>query len=896
MLSTISNISLPPQMIPLKDKLKKDKIWAKNCMDTLETIGRQQFYNNLRLIENYEMVRGKFIYSHYIDREDYADMISQLTREFELPSHLRHYDIISPVINTLSGEYQKRPDLFRVKDYSQYAQNNYLRDKTDMLFAWVKEELDVYVNSRLIQEGLDPERTDFESEEEMAAYQEELNARRTALTPPAIQKYMDTKWMDAAEQWGNHQMEFSKQRFNLPEKEKVEFEDMLIADRCFRHFFLTANGYSQETWNTINTFYHKSPEITEIEKGDYVGRVTYQSPNEIVNRYGYRMTEDQILLLEKYKKESYQDPSGWQSEWSGLPPNTIMPYQNYPEQRLVTGNLGFNPNTPEIVDVQIMRALGDTNTMSYNTTNLFQVTEGYWMSMRRVGKFTYLDPETGEPDWILVDETFNLPGVEEIETSFMEFALGEDRPGTVVWTWVPQVWQGIKINNQFSNLKEPIYLDLKPSDFQFKGDMNIYGAKLPVCGQIFHNRNSDSSSLVDLMKPHQIGHNVAMNQLYEIMQREIGRFMLMDFNFIPSGKDWGGERNFEKLMLIARQLGVAPLDGSPSNTKNSNFSHFQVIDLDESARMLSRANLATFFEQQALKQVGFNPQRLGSIGKSETATGVDMAQQQSYAQTDSYFTDFSNYKRRCLTMDLEIAQYVQSKEEDFTTTFIKSDMSRAFIQTNGMDIALSEFGVLVVNSQELIRQLETLRQLFIENNTSGANPVDLATVVTSNSPSEIRNQLETSWRLAQQQKEKEMQQAQQMQQQQIAAQERADAADKAWQSNENALDRVKDIRLAEIKATGFAKDSDMNGNQIPDALEVQKFNADLGKNSEDNLFRNRQEANRTAEQQRKNQIDIKKIDLQQKQMEQQSKEAEANRKLKEKEMKSNEKIARMNKN
>jgi len=896
MLSTVSNISLPPQMIPLKDKIKKDKRWAKSCMDSLETIGRQQFYWNLRLVENYEMVRGKFIYSHYIDREEYGDMISQLTREFDLPSHLRHYDIISQVINTLSGEYQKRPDLFRVKAYDQYAQNNYLRAKTDMLFQWAKEELDTYVNTRLLQEGLDPNFQDFDSPEQMEQYQQQIEERRTALTPRAIQQYMSTTWMDESEIWGEYKLKFNKRRFRLDEKEKVEFEDMLISDRCYRHFFLTANGYDQETWNPINTFHHKAIDIPEVERGDYVGRITFQSANEIINRIGFKMTEDQLLSLEKWKKESYRNPNGWQSEWSGLPPNTIMPYANYPDQVMVQNALGFNPNTPQIIDTQILGALGDTNQLAYNTMNLFQVTEAYWMSMRRIGKFTYLDPETGEPDTILVDETFNLPGVEEIETTFMEYSLGPDRPNTIVWTWVPQVWQGIKINNQFSNLDEPIYVDLKPCDFQFKGDMNIYGAKLPVCGQVFHNRNSESSSLVDLMKPHQIGHNVAMNQLYEIMQREVGRFMLMDFNFIPSGKDWGGERNFEKLMLIARQLGVAPLDGSPSNTKNSNFAGWQMVDLDESARMLSRANLATFFENQALKQVGITPQRLGSVSASETATGVENAVSQSYAQTESYFTDFSNYKRRCLTMDLEMAQYVDSKEEDVVISYIEDDMSRAFRKINGTDLLLSEFGVMIVNSQELIRQLETLRQLFLENNTSGANPVDLATVVTSNSPAEIKRQLETSWRQTQEQQAEQQAQAERINQANIEAQAQQAEAARQFEADQKELDRANDRYIAEVKAAGFAKESDMNANQIPDALEVQKFNAELGQNSQDLLFKQTQENNKSLADQRKNDIEVQKLKVKREEIDSKAKQEEANRKLKEKELKSNEKIARMNKN
>ena len=62
----------------------------------------RQFYDNLRFIENYQMVNGKFMPHHYIEEEGYTDMITQLTREFDIPSTLRHYDIIGKLINNLT--------------------------------------------------------------------------------------------------------------------------------------------------------------------------------------------------------------------------------------------------------------------------------------------------------------------------------------------------------------------------------------------------------------------------------------------------------------------------------------------------------------------------------------------------------------------------------------------------------------------------------------------------------------------------------------------------------------------------------------------------------------------------------------------------------------------------
>ena len=55
--SIYSNIiaELPAQMIPLSEK---DEAWKKRNMDALESVGRAQYVDNLKLIENYEMVKG----------------------------------------------------------------------------------------------------------------------------------------------------------------------------------------------------------------------------------------------------------------------------------------------------------------------------------------------------------------------------------------------------------------------------------------------------------------------------------------------------------------------------------------------------------------------------------------------------------------------------------------------------------------------------------------------------------------------------------------------------------------------------------------------------------------------------------------------------------------------
>ena len=827
--------SLPPQMV---SKSKKDKKWREDCMDALESVGRNQFQRNMRLIENYEMIKGKFIPGHYFDQAEHQDMLGRLTQEFNLPAYLRHYDICSPIINTLSGEWQNRPDTFRVKGQGEHTDNEYLRAKSTKLQEYVVGKIKAEVAQKLLAAGLDENGGQNLPPDQVQQYQQMVEEARQKLTPPQIEQYMKTDWMTAAEMWGQHQLELNKKRFRQVEKEKREFEDMLIADRCFRHFYLTADGRAEETWNPVNTFFHKSPDVDFVEEGDYVGRVFYLTVPAIIDRYGHRMTKKEIEALQEETKKTdsrwnYSTGSEYVFE------NYMFPFRDYPAYDIMRQTSPFaqpsSDNNIPYLDANFFSSLYSGKYFA-ESKGYYLVVEAYWKSQRKIGKVTYIDPETGVKTKMLIDEDVVIPShFKQLDSNFVG---DSDEVDTVVWTWINEVWKGIKINTKHhSGFNEDIYLDVQPLEFQLKGDLNPYGAKLPVCGQVFSPRNSESMSLVDLIKPHQIGYNVAMNQAYQEMQKDVGKFIIMDVNLFADRKDWGGEQAYEKFMLIAKELGVTVIDTSPSNTQGANAAGGQYpkeIDLDASARILSRLKIAEAFEAFAHKQIGFNEYRLGQQASTATAEGIRQGEQRSFAQTESYFTNFSGYLQRCHKMGLDMDQYVQSQEKDITVSYIKSDLSRAFIKLNGSDLLLSDLHVYVWNSQEEIRQLEALRQLALSNNTMGASFKDLADVITSNSPAEIRQKLQGSQDRMLKMQERQMQiQEQQIQGEQeikqAELQEEARQFDVEWGEG-GTRERIAYMQSFNRQIDNNA-DEDLSG--VPDILEydklAQKAEAEEGK-------------------------------------------------------------------
>ena len=858
--------SLPSQMLTYREKVKSKKKWVRNCVDSLEQLGRRQYYDNLRFLENYQMLNGQFISHHYFEEEGYKDMITALTREFEMPSSLRHYDIIGKFVNNLTERLSDFPDIFRVEEiFEEDETNEYVRTQSDLMHKTVKANINQEIMMRLTEEGLDPNKQDFGSEQEAMQYRQEIQQMTTALTPPQIDKYMKTEWQSQAEIWGMHQLTVDKERFNMDELERKEFRDMLITDRCFRHFYFTGNGYQQETWNPLNTFIHVSPEIDWAQEGDYVGRITYMTKSDIINRFGWKMESDDIQALETLDREYSEN-----LDMNGFPYKMYAPFEDFKAYDIIRKNTGYDPiERLPLMNEDLLYAI--TNNLPHvdRQAGLFRVTEVYWKSQAKRGKVVYIDPETHMLTEEWVDDSFVVP--ENFKEVKGEFYDGHEI-NTVYWTWVDEVWKAEKICFAVKDT-DAIYLDMEPLEFQFKGDENPYNAKIPVCGRIFNNRNAMSMSFVDMLKPWQIGANVCYNQIYQLLEKEEGKFMIWDVKFFNNLKDWGGEDSFEKVKLIAKEFGHVFGDTSPTNMQGANPGNQlpKMVDMDLTAQMLSRVKLAQVFEQGAMGQYGIAAQFMAQPTSPGTAEGIKTAMDQTQLNVQKFYTEFFQYKKRCLAMNLDIAQYVQSHKKDFTINYTKSDQSRVFIQMLGTSLLMKDLSVFIVNSQQLMKQLETIKQVFVQNNTSGATPLDIVEVITSNSPSAIKAKLKES---ADKQEQKEQQQMQ-AQQQQFQAQQEADMEKENRVDQRGHENNETKIEVAQIMANKPPK-SPTTTTQAPDnSLETNKFNAKVATDTRKNdLVAEQNEIQREKVTNQKL-LEAKRIELQSKKLQAENKRTKA---------------------
>jgi hypothetical protein len=829
----LASITQPLQFLSRKEK---DEQWAAWNLDWVEWKGLVQIRRNARrLMKNYKLAKGIIDKSDYIveDNNDYRDIVEILTKEDQSALELKFYPIIPNVINVLVAEFAKRSTKLTYRAVDEFSYNEMIEQKRKMVEETLLADAQIKLTAALLEQGLDP------NSEEARQQMSPENLK----TLPEIEQFFKKDYRSMVEEWASHQHKVDVERFRMDELEERAFRDMLITDREFWHFRMMEDDYEVELWNPAITFYHKSPDSRYISQSNWVGKTDMMTAADVIDRYGYIMTEEQLEALEAvypirsagYTIGGVQNDGSFYDGTKSHEQNVNMPSLGYRQYTSAMG--GSVLESGDIIN-QILSEGEDY--YDQGTAFLLRVSTIYWKSQRKLGHLTSV-AENGEVTNEIVSENYEVENKPIYDTRLFKnkskdnIVFGDH----IDWIWINEVWGGVKIGPNIPSFWgmnnpggfSPIYIGvdknkINPLKFQFKGDNTLYGCKLPVEGSVFSDRNTKSTALLDLMKPYQIGYNIVNNQIADILVDELGTIIMLDQNTLPRhslGEDWG-KGNLAKAYVAMKNFQMLPLDTSITNTENAlNFQHFQKLDLSQTERLMSRIQIANYFKSQAYEVIGVNPQRMGQQLSQMTATGVEQAAAASYAQTEVFFIQHCDYLMpRVHQMRTDLAQYYHSTKPSARLTYITGADEKVNFQINGTDLLMRDLNIFCSTTANHRSVLEQLKQMAMTNNTAGASIYDLGKIVQADSIAQLNTVLKTSEEKQQKQKQEEMQQQQQMQSEQLASQEKqkqmmiqaeADNQDKQLQNN---------ITVAEIKAAGYGSAVDVNKNEMSDYQDAMK--------------------------------------------------------------------------
>ena len=866
----MGSITQPLQFLSSVDK---DEEWAAWNLDWLEWNGLKQVRRNARrLMKNYKLAKGLIDKTDYIIEEDneYRDIVEVLTREDASALELKFYPIIPNVINVLVAEFAKRSTKLTYRAVDDFSYNEMMEQKRKMVEDTLMADAQTKIMAALVEQGLDPN-----SEE--ANKQLQPNALKSL---PEIEQFFKKDYRGMIEQWASHQHKVDVERFRMDELEERGFRDMLITDREFWHFRMMEDDYEVELWNPPLTFYHKSPDSRYISQSNWVGKIDMLTVSDVIDKYGYMMTEEQLAALEAvypirsggYITGGYQNDGTYYDATKTHDWNVNMPSLAY--RQYTTMMAGSVYDGGDIIN-QILSEGEDY--FDQGTAYLLRCTTSYWKSQRKVGHLTKIN-ENGEVFTEIITEAYKVTDKPIYDSRLFKnkskdtLVFGEH----IDWIWINEVWGGVKIGPNIPSFWgmnnpggfSPIYIGVErnhigPLKFQFKGDSTLYGCKLPVEGAVFSDRNTKSTALIDLMKPYQIGFNIVNNQIADILVDELGTVIMLDQNSLPRhslGEDWG-KGNLAKAYVAMKNFQMLPLDTSITNTENPlNFQHFQKLDLSQTERLMSRIKLAEHFKQQAYEVIGVNPQRMGSQLSQMTATGVEQAAAASYAQTEIFFIQHCDYLMpRVHQMRTDLAQYYNSTKPSARLTYTTSADEKVNFEINGTDLLMRDLNIFASTTANHRAVLEQLKQMALTNNTTGASIYDLGKLVQSDSVAELNSVLKDAEEKVTRQKQEEQQSQQQMQEQQLAANKEEKQMEIDANNTRDEKNRQRDILVAEIRAAGFGATQDINQNQESDYLDAMKQIQSSEEYQDQTNLQREKEVNRMNIDTQKNQIEREKI-------------------------------------
>ena len=748
-----------------------------------------------------------------------------------------------------------------------------LEQKRAMVEETLMADAQFKIITALVEQGLDPN-----SEEAQAEI-----APDKLKTLPEIEQFFKKTYKSMIEEWATHQHKVDVERFRMDELEERGFRDMLITDREFWHFHMMEDDYEVELWNPVVTFYHKSPDARYISQGNWVGKIDMLTPSDVVDKYGYIMTEEQLAALEAiypirsagYNIGGMQNDGSYYDATKSHEWNTNMPSLAY--RQYTSAVAGSVYNGGDIINEILSQG---EDYFDQGQAFLLRVTTAYWKSQRKVGHLTKVS-DTGEVLTEIVTEDYKVIDKPVYDTRLFK---NKTRDNVIYgehidWIWVNEVWGGVKIGPNLPSFWgmnnpggfSPVYIGIQknhigPLKFQFKGDNSLYGCKLPVEGSVFSDRNTKSTALIDLMKPYQIGYNIVNNQIADILVDELGTVIMLDQNTLPKhslGEDWG-KGNYANAYVAMKNFQILPLDTSITNTENAlNFQHFQKLDLDQTNRLMSRIQLANHFKQQAYEVIGVNPQRMGQQLSQMTATGVEQAAAASYAQTEVFFIQHCDYLMpRVHQMRTDLAQYYNSTKPSARLSYITGADEKVNFEINGTDLLMRDLNIFCSTTANHRAVLEQLKQMAMQNNTTGASIYDLGKIVQSESVAELTTALKDSEQKQQAQKEQELQQQQQMQQQQLQSQQEIEKMKVDAQAAEAEKNRQRDILVAEIRAAGMGAMTDVNKNMESDYMDAMKDIRQSEQYQQQTQLQREKQANENSRQSQKMDIEREKLQAQ----------------------------------
>jgi hypothetical protein len=646
-LGAYNQIFFPQQKIATADK---DEPWYKKCIDSCESM--LYYRSGLTRAKQLEMESNINVYKGVSVPEDLEKLFNPMELEgITFPSETKNYPICAPKVDLLVGEEYMRRDAWTIRSTNETAVSSKQDQQKDMIMQMVQEEI---ANPNY-------------SEEEAKKNIEKLG------------KYLKYNWKDVTELTASRLLAYIYKEQNLKKKFNDGMVDILVPGREIYRVDEVNGDVIVEKVDPRQLHTLGFTNNYMVEDSDIIIQVHYLPIGKVIDEFYDFLTEDDIKYLE--------GGVSTKNDTSVLNYSYVNPRLYYP--------VSLTDDDPRLIEI-------DNELSNYGYIGPFddkgnvRIVRTRWRGRRKIGKLTFLDPETGDEKETWVSEHYKIDRTK-----------GEK----IKWLWVNEAYEGNKIAGR-------LYVKYGPRKFQIRRVNNKSRCDLGYIG------TDVGVSMMARMKPFQFAYNVYMRRLELLCARFGGPIIELDTSKIPD--DW----ELDKWMYYLHILGYMIVDpwnegkkGAATGKLAGNFNTTgRAINPDIGSFIQQNIAMLQYIEGQLGAIAGVTKQREGQVDNRETVGGVERAVTQSSHITERWFVLHEDTKRRVLQACVDVAKQVY-KGKNVKADFILDDMSRVMLDFNGDDLAYTDLDVFVSSTQDdmkLRQAVESVAQNMVQNGASAS--------------------------------------------------------------------------------------------------------------------------------------------------------------------------------
>jgi hypothetical protein len=667
---------------------------------------------------------------------------------YDFPLEMRNYPLLKSKIDLLVGEERKRRFDWRIilrnadaiNDKQQMIRDRYLQTFTEMLKA------------------------ESVSEEDFKKKMQELNRWRLY------------EVQDMRERMATEVMTFQWDYQKMPSKFNMGYDNGLILGEEVYGVQFVEKEVVFERENPLTFHSLRSANSRKIGDSDIMVSDGYQPLGRVIDTYHEYLSDEQIDTLEGAYSTAGNAHFGTSTAFK-IPENYY--HEAYGQ------------------DIEIVSSSRDINAFggAFDDQGNIRVTRCVWMSLRKMGKLKYSDPETGEEIYDLVDENYkpNKANGEEVD-----------------WFWGKEFLQSVKIGTD-------IYVELGPFPRIGTSIHNPSKCLAPFTGMCYTIGDNPAMSLMSYGRPYQYMFNATMHRTEKLVITSHGTVAPLPMHLIPDGweiDDWLYYFSFLNFNVydafkegnkgaamgkLAGQMNVQP--------GNMNF--------DNSSQIQQNIMLLNMIKGHIDDLTGVSPQRQGQIEQRELVGNVERSVTQSSHITEGLFGIHEEAKLDAMELVLEATKYAW-RNDKFTRQIVLSDMSSAILDFDGEQFNTAEYGIFFSNAskdQELFAALRGLAEAGLQSKM--LKFTDIMEIYLANSSAQIRRKIGQSEEDAMQAQQQQLQAQQEQFAKQIEAQ--GISEDKALQLKRYIAELQEETKRMSVGG------NDMDIEQEPDELAQEQM-------------------------------------------------------------------------